>query len=315
MESATCPPPKHTHSERCNHHRRPAPRARKRKRKKSERERFEDRRRLAAMLAETLKKTQHHSDKADSVAVCHTAFALWACERDNDQCSGRPWAQPIGSCRVRLCPFEARERELRAQHRFGQVIEGLRNPKYLVLSEANCELNDLEGGLRRLYESWNRFRRSDLWAAVDGAICVLEVTYNRKARTWHPHLNVLFDGPFLPFEALRDEWINSTRGRGRSAHIQKADKSTVRELLKYVTKLVDFLDIPEAVDVFLTATHRKRFIRTYGTFYGLGLEDEGAPRGCPDCGFPERRSLGVLTSTEGLYWDEAGVIRLKVDDS
>jgi hypothetical protein len=80
-------------------------------------------------------------------------------------------------------------------------------------------------------------------------------------------------------------------------------------LLKYVTKLLDFIDVPLAVEEFLASTHRRRFIRTYGSMYGLKIEDE--PDGCcPDC---DSRTLRVVAHTlypHQIFFDSVGVLRI-----
>jgi hypothetical protein len=49
-----------------------------------------------------------------------------------------------------------------------------------------------------------------------------------------------------------------------------------REVLKYITKVADFSDIPEAVEGFSNAVRGARLIQTFGSWYGA-LE-------CADCG-------------------------------
>lgn len=178
----------------------------------------------------------------------------------------------------------------------------------MVLSERNS--TDLHEGIVALYKAWKRLRASTLWkAATTGSIAVLEVTYNREEETWHPHLNVLFEGNYLPFEALRQEWSESTRHTGQTAFIRKADAGTVRELLKYVTKVSDFVEHPAAVDNFLGAVARRRFIRTYGTFYRIPVEEEKNGSHCPDCGSDCVADIGVAHASQ-LILDYKGILRI-----
>lgn len=138
---------------------------------------------------------------------------------------------------------------------------------------------------------------------------MLEVTYNREEDTWHPHLNVLFEGDYIPFEALRQEWFDATRGEGQTAHISKADAGTVRELLKYVTKLSDFVEHPDAVDSFLDATARRRFIRTYGTFYRIPIDENEGTEKCPDCGDDCVADIGIVHASQ-IVIDFKGILRV-----
>jgi hypothetical protein len=142
-----------------------------------------------------------------------------------------------------------------------------------------------------------------------GCIVAMEVTYNREDGTWHPHLNVLMQGDYFPFEELNQAWIAATQGRGQTSFIRAADAGTVRELIKYVTKVSDLLGKPHALDEFLTAVFRRRLVRTYGTFYGLPFDDEENPGiVCPDCQSRTVVRLGYVPSYQ-ITLDSKGVLR------
>jgi hypothetical protein len=47
-----------------------------------------------------------------------------------------------------------------------------------------------------------------------------------------------------------------------------------REVLKYVTKVAFFSDVPEAVEEFSRATRGARMVQTWGTWYGIDLESD-----------------------------------------
>ena len=201
-----------------------------------------------------------------------------------------------------------------AAHKFGPILESLRDPRYLVLTVENCPLQELGRGLDDLFSAFERLRHSKLWAEVRGAVAVLEITYNQEAQTWHPHINVVVDSPFIVKTDLDAVWFRSTEGEGRITWIERADRRTIFELMKYVTKLSDFVHIPEAVEWFLVATHGRRFIRTYGSLYRLKLAD-GAEDGeddqtsCPDCGCHEVQELPLALRIDDVFFDGAGVLR------
>lgn len=272
----------------------------------SEELRVLDRYELQDDLVETLQATNWFQDLAVRVARCHRSFSGYAC-KDH----GHRWAEPINSCGCRLCPHDQRRRSLIMVHRFAPVLLGRPNLRYIVFSEKNSA--DLVDGIRSLFAAWDRLRRSAFWKHLAiGAIVALEITYNREENTWHPHLNVLFDGEFIPFEDLLEEWIRATRGNGRGCHIQKADEGTVRELLKYVTKLTDLLGIPEAVQRFLLATARRRFVRTYGVFFRIPIEDDAENfRFCPDCNSAAIIKTGPLNPWQ-VSLDFEGVFRVRI---
>lgn len=184
--------------------------------------------------------------------------------------------------------------------------DGLR---YAVLAERNCE--DLAEGLRSLWAAWTSLRRSVCWKRkVQGCIVALEVTRNVDDGTWHPHLNVLMEGEYFPFEELNQAWIEATKHRGQTSFIRAADAGTVRELIKYVTKITDLLDDAEALDEFLSAVDRRRLVRTYGSFYGLPVADEENPDTCcPDCKTNTIVRLGYVPPQQ-VSLDFNGVLRV-----
>jgi hypothetical protein len=205
---------------------------------------------------------------------------------------------------------------MRAVHRFTPVLGAMQDPRYIVLSMRNCALNELKDAIDELFESFERLRHQALWRdLVDGAVVSVEITFNRKTRTWHPHLNVLVEGSYIPQNALAEGWRKAARDEGLIVpFIRRADKGTLYELFKYITKIAGFFDIPEAVGAFLDATHGARFLRTYGSLYRLKLvgDDEGDAKDlpcCPDCGSSNVVMFRGCCSREDVYFDEKGILR------
>lgn len=204
-----------------------------------------------------------------------------------------------------------------AAHKFGPTLEHLADPRYIVLTVENCPLKELARGLDELSSAFERLRHSKLWVKVRGAVAVLEITYNEAAQAWHPHLNVLLDGPFIVKADLDAVWLRSTRGKGQITWIERADRQTLFELMKYVTKLSDFVHIPEAVEWFLIATHGRRFIRTYGSLYRLKPAEldgeaetiEKAEASCPDCRCRQVQELPLVLGIDDVFFDGNGVLR------
>lgn len=236
-----------------------------------------DRYEMQSAAIETLGNTLHHRHLIPKFARCHRSYRHWRCE------NGHNWAEAENSCSLRICPHCSARRSRVLGARMQNFIVGKTGLRYLVLSEANSP--DLKQGIESLWASWMRLRRSVRWLRkVEGCIVALEVTRNADDGAWHPHLNVLMEGDYFPHEEIKLLWIKATRGRGRIVHIQEANAGTVSELIKYVTKITDLVGIPAALDEFLTAVSGMKTVRTYGSFFGLGVDDEENPGVCcPDC--------------------------------
>ncbi len=253
------------------------------------------------MLVRSL-RAAGREDLADKVSGCHKSFNGWECKH------GHRWAKAEKSCRIRLCAFEMRARAMRSLHRMEEPLSQLERARYLVLTQRNVPLGSLADGIARLFNSFERLRHRKVWQRVRAAVVMLEVTFNRQQKTWHPHLNVIFDGDFLPQKDLADNWRASTGGQGKIVWIEEAKGAkTALEVFKYVTKLADIADVPDAVIEFLAATRALRFLRTYGTLYRLPEEEE-FELSCPDCGTHEVRRIGFVPF-EAVSLDAQGVLR------
>lgn len=269
-----------------------------------------DRYELQTLLVDTLSQTKHHRRKAGACQDCHRTFRHWRCRNNHD------WAEAENSCSVRVCPHCCCRRSKVLGARIDKFLVGREQTalRYVVLSERS-QVN-LAKGMKLLWESWARLRRSVRWKRkVKGCIVALEVTYNPYDYTWHPHLNVLFEGEYFPQEELRQAWVEATEERGEIVWISAVNAGTTKEMIKYVTKLSDLIGNVEALDRLLTAVHRKRFVRTYGSFYGLSVEDEENPvhAHCPDCESTELVALGRVLPQQ-VAIDFRGEFRIRGRD-
>ena len=264
-----------------------------------------DRYELQGVLVEALEKTEHHRHLAEKVLGCHKKFRHKRCDQNHD------WAKAENSCSCRVCPHCAYRRSRVLAERTQELLVGKTGLRYAVLAERNS--TNLKDGIDSLYRAWTSLRRSVCWKGkVVGCIAVLEVTYNKRRRTWHPHLNVLFEGEYFPFAELNRAWHKATDGRGRTTHIQKANEGTVYELIKYTTEIPDLLGDPAVLDEFLSAVYGSRLVRSYGTFHGLKVEydgDEGDV--CPDCGSSCFVDLGRVAHEQLSFDFEKQVFRVR----
>jgi len=84
-----------------------------------------------------------------------------------------------------------------------------------------------------------------------------------------------------------------------------------REVLKYITKVAGFSDLPEAVEIFCDAVRGARLIQTFGSWYGAKLDTVFDPEHMDD--------WGQMKCTCGLnHWQRTGVFfrsDVEMDDS
>jgi hypothetical protein len=112
----------------------------------------------------------------------------------------------------------------------------------------------------------------------------------------------------VPIEGLsesemraRTEWNKANR---RVMSIRPVDdrEKAVKEVLKYITKCSEFVDLPDAIVEFHEATRGARLIQTFGSWYGIDfaadfdtkhLDDWGHMPQCA-CGVNEWQRMGIF---------------------
>jgi hypothetical protein len=116
------------------------------------------------------------------------------------------------------------------------------------------------------------------------------------------------DGKYRPIQGLapnvlkaRTEWNARYR---RVFDIRPVDnrEGAAKEVLKYITKVNDLADLPEAVEPFCDAVKGARLIQTFGSWYGAQIEPEEPIEGQADwgklhctCGHNEWKRMGCFS--------------------
>jgi hypothetical protein len=132
---------------------------------------------------------------------------------------------------------------------------------------------------------------------VTGGIGAVDLTWSESdGGTWHPHLHVLMDAPWLSWAEMRDTWQALTCTtphcrHGRSSRCtgswmvwveavsvddEERRRGAIREVLKYVAKPHGIIDSgdPDRIGEYLWATRRLRLVSGFGRFYRLQIEEE-----------------------------------------
>lgn len=195
-------------------------------------------------------------------------------------------------CKVRLCPMCSWRRSLKI---FGQVsrvmdhIEENYNYKYifLTLTVKNCYGEYLKDTLDLMTKSFNKLsERKAFKQAVKGYFRSLEITYNKKDDTYHPHFHMILavDNNYFTNSRIylsQENWTNLWKSCLKVDYTPIVDVRRIREddnkrfgkaiaeTAKYTVKAEDFLIRDEkgnikksltdkVVKVLDLALHRKR---------------------------------------------------------
>jgi hypothetical protein len=122
---------------------------------------------------------------------------------------------------------------------------------------------------------------------------------------------------YVPIEGLsaeecvrRTEWNRENRRVIDLRPVSDRD-GAAKEVLKYLTKIADFGDVPEAVEAFANAVRGARLIQTFGSWYGVNLDD----RDCSTDFDPEKleaddkEDWGAMKCACGLnHWAVFGIL-------
>ena len=192
-------------------------------------------------------------------------------------------------CKILLCPFCMTRKSILIGNNLYKVLQTGADERgleyiHLTLALKNCKINELQGTIELMLKSFQKFVNRDIFkqkgkgakGTIKGWFRNLEITFNEKDKTFHPHFHVILaveksyffketnpDGyltqeralqmwkeglavDYLPTVDLRKVYylddkgnkiINFTDGEGL--------KKAVEEASKYITKALDLLSISD----------------------------------------------------------------------
>lgn len=221
-----------------------------------------------------------------------------------ENAEGKKKLKSANFCRLRLCPMCQWRRSLKM---FGQVqtitdkiLERDKSTRFLfaTFTVKNVDAENLETCINILN---NKFlylvSRNKTFAPAKklkqnllGYLKAVEVTYNTKDKTYHPHLHVIFAVKSTFFKnkqnyMTKKEWIElwqqalgvDYKPQTDIRAIKSGTAKAVAEVAKYPVKTAPILklDDDEAVEVLKTLTfclHKKRFVSYGGIFKTIKQE-------------------------------------------
>jgi len=118
------------------------------------------------------------------------------------------------ACNTAPCPHCARTKSAILFHRAADKFEKIASRvslRWITLDIVNPKFGELLPCLNRILNAFRELRQShNAWSSwndhVAGYIWSLEITINHVARSWHPHIHIIFDGSFFPMEKMNEDW-------------------------------------------------------------------------------------------------------------
>lgn len=217
---------------------------------------------------------------------------------------GKKKLKSANFCRLRLCPMCQWRRSLKM---FSQVkkitdkiLENDKSTRFIfgtfTIKNTDAEnletcINTLNKKFKYLVDQKKTFAPAKkLKQNLLGYLKAVEVTYNTKDKTYHPHLHVIFAVKSTFFKnssnyMTKKEWINlwqqalgvDYKPQTDIRAIKSGTAKAVAEVAKYPVKTAPILSLPddEAVEVLKTLTlslNKKRFVSYGGIFKTIKQE-------------------------------------------
>lgn len=186
----------------------------------------------------------------------------------------------LARCKDRLCPLCSKMRGRECSTKVATVIRRMNAPRFLTLTVRNGN-GDLGAQVTRLAECFKDFRRRESWKQhVRGGVYSIEVTFNTKDQTWHPHVHIVYDGQWWQQSHIAKEWLAVTSD-SKIVHVAAVHDAerTGRYIAAYVNTPPDIHTWPpDRIREYAIAMHGRRVIHTFGTAHGrvvdADLKDE-----------------------------------------
>lgn len=192
--------------------------------------------------------------------------------------------QKIGTanfCRERVCSVCAWRRQMRFIAQTLPILEYLAKDYdyiFLTLTLKNCSYDELDDQITKLLKGYDKLlHRKEIKAAFGGCIRSLELTYNEKKRTYHPHIHMLaavkkdywHSGAYITQKRLCQLWAEVTEIDYKPVcGIQKVHddqkQNAALESLKYAFK--PSIICEDVIKAFLYKLKGRRLISFSGAF-------------------------------------------------
>lgn len=171
-------------------------------------------------------------------------------------------------CRDRLCPMCSWRKSLVTFSQLSDIMlridsttDGL-VPIFLTLTMRNCVSSDLADCISLLLKSWSRMMNSKQnrrpFRIAVGWFRALEITYNKKDGTWHPHIHAIllvepdyFENPdkYIDQREWEAEWQWALgvdyKPRVDVRTIKGSQAKAIAEVAKYTVKPGEWLDLDD----------------------------------------------------------------------
>lgn len=191
-------------------------------------------------------------------------------------------------CRQRLCSGCAWRSAVKSAQCVAAISQALIDKKRIMLmvtlTVPNVSGEQLRGTIQHIGQSWTRLLKREDYKLWSDSIRKLEITYNGKYDTYHPHLHCVIYVPssyfarnYVSHDKLLADWRSATK----QPEITQVDirrcknigtSSAILEVAKYSAKASDYTQSEAVCDTMYKALHHTRTMTYAGECKRLKAE-------------------------------------------
>lgn len=183
-------------------------------------------------------------------------------------------------CKQRLCSGCAWRSAVKSAQCISAIAQKLADEGlvmiFVTLTVPNVEGDRLRATVQHLGRSWLRLTKRNRYAVWRDGVRKVEITYNAKTDTYHPHMHmVLFVRPgyfarnYISRAQLLEDWREVT-GQPEITQVDirrcknLGTTNAILEVAKYSAKASDYTHSEEVLDTFYAALHHTRMLTYFG---------------------------------------------------
>lgn len=186
-------------------------------------------------------------------------------------------------CKQRLCPVCNYRRSTLMWHKINEIVGQFKENQFvfITLTVKNCKDVELNNTINHILQSFRRITNRKTWQKnFIGYVRGLEITYNSKENTYHPHIHILavtseeyYKSDYVDIHTLRKWWTESAElDYFVQVNIEavKDKKKAVAEVAKYAVKMSSVLESGissqtlRATQIIASCIENRRLIATGG---------------------------------------------------
>ena len=231
-----------------------------------------------------LKNNINITDKGISRCANCGDFCMFLATKDYDKTK----LYTANFCHNRFCPMCAKRKALKDMVALDCMTKWILEKQerrfiFLTLTVPNVCADALDSKIREMNKAFHKLtRRNSFEKAVKGYVKKLELTYNKKADSYHPHFHVLLSvskGYFSNMNQYvkRDKWLSEWQAVMNDTDITQVDirafrenngkeQKAILELAKYIAKDSEYMISDNAFITFYNSLHKKRSFTFGGDF-------------------------------------------------